>query len=53
MVKTPVDLEDLPALLFAVFQKLLAFDFFEMDTETGRLRELSDEFGEQARRRFL
>ncbi len=53
VVKTPVDLDELPAPLSAVFQKLLAFDFFEMDTETGRLREFSEEFGEQARRQFL
>jgi serine/threonine protein kinase len=53
VVKTPVDVQVLPPSLSGVFQQLLGFDFYEQDPQTGKLHEFSEEFGEQARRRFL
>jgi hypothetical protein len=53
VVKTPVDQRELPPSLTGLFNELLDYEFFEIDNQTGRLRELSEEFGEKARRQFL
>jgi serine/threonine protein kinase len=53
VVKTPVDQRELPPHLAGLFKQLLDHDFFEIDPATGRLREFSEEFGEDARRVFL
>ncbi len=53
VIKTPVDKHDLPPRLAGLFQQLLDYEFFEIDPGTGRLREFSEEFGEEARRVFL
>jgi hypothetical protein len=53
VVKTPVDQRDLPPHLAAMFGQLLDYDFYEIDSATGRLREFSEEFGDDARRIFL
>lgn len=49
VVKTPVPLERHPRPL----QPLLGYDFFVVDPQTGRPRELSQLFGAEAERQFL
>jgi len=49
VVKTPVPLERHPRQL----QPLLGYDFFVVDPQTGRPRELSQLFGPEAERQFL
>jgi hypothetical protein len=49
VVKTPVPLERHPREL----QPLLGYDFFVVDPQTGRPRELSHLFGPDAERQFL
>jgi hypothetical protein len=48
VMKTPVPRDsDLPEL-----ESLLGYEFFEIDPETGRIRELDEIFGESAQREF-
>ena len=49
VVKTPVPLERHPRRL----QPLLGYEFFVVDPQTGRPRELSQLFGPEAERQFL
>src|SRR5262245_15979239 len=53
VVKTPVDQRELPPHLAELFRQLLDYEFYDIDPTTGRLREFSEEFGEEARRVFL
>jgi serine/threonine protein kinase len=53
VIKTPVDPKEMPATLSGVFQSLMGFEFFEVDAQSGRLREYSEEFGDESRRVFL
>ncbi len=52
VVKTPLESSDLPPPLQNVLQQLMAFEFFERDSDTGRLREFDETFGEAARQRY-
>jgi serine/threonine protein kinase len=52
VVKTPVNDRDLPPKLDELFAQLMAFEFYERDAETGRLREFDEAFGEDARARY-
>jgi serine/threonine protein kinase len=52
VVKTPVNDRDLPPTLDELFAQLMAFEFYERDPETGRLREFDEAFGEEARARY-
>jgi hypothetical protein len=49
VVKTPIPREQHPAEL----APLLGYEFFQVEPETGRPRELSLDFGPEAERRFL
>ena len=49
LLKTPVPPENTPALL----QGLLGYEFFKVDPESGRVRELDEVFGPEAHRQFL
>ncbi len=53
VLKTPVDQRELPPHLAGMFKLLLDYQFYEVDPMSGRLREFSEEFGEDARRSFL
>lgn len=53
VIKTPVPTEDYPENLINLFNSLLGYEFFEMDAETGRLREYDEELGIDAKRRYL
>jgi hypothetical protein len=48
VLKTPVPLEQHPPEL----QSLLGYEFFKVDPETGRVRELDEIFGPEAQRDF-
>lgn len=48
VLKTPVPLEQHPPEL----QPLLGYEFFKVDPETGRIRELDEIFGPEAQREF-
>src|SRR4051812_40541207 len=53
VVKTPVTPQEIPPQLAELFSRLLGFEFYELDSETGRLREYDETFGVVARQRFL
>jgi len=36
-----------------VFERVLGFEFFEVDSDTGRIREYNEEFGREAKRNYL
>ena len=51
VVKTPVD-ED-GGSVHKLFKSLLGFEFFDVDSDTGRVREYNEEFGHEAKRNYL
>ena len=53
IVKTPVPPEELPANLVQIFSRILGFEFFDIDSETGRIREYDESFGSEAKQRFF
>lgn len=53
VVKTPVAASDVPAQLLTLFSSILGFDFFEIDPASGRPREFSEEFGQEAKRHYF
>jgi len=52
VVKTPVEVEELPPDLRSVYIGLVPYEFFERDPQTGRLREFDVAFGDTALQRF-
>ena len=46
VIKTPVDADDLPPDLRALYTGLVPYEFFERDPVSGRLREFDEAFGE-------
>jgi hypothetical protein len=50
VVKTPVPSAEYPVSLFEIFNSQLGFEFFEIDQESGRAREFSEELGEEPKR---
>jgi serine/threonine protein kinase len=52
VVKTPVDTDELPHDLRALYTGLVPYEFFERDPQTGRLREFDEAFGNTALQRF-
>jgi serine/threonine protein kinase len=52
VVKTPVDTDELPPDLRALYTGLVPYEFFERDPQTGRLREFDEAFGNTALQRF-
>jgi serine/threonine protein kinase len=52
VVKTPVEARELPADVAPLLGRLRSFDFFELDSETGRLREFDEALGELWRQRY-
>jgi serine/threonine protein kinase len=52
VMKTPIDEGDLPPQIDEVLRRLIGFEFYERDPETGRFREFDETFGEQARQRY-
>lgn len=52
VIKTPVANDDLPADLRALYTRLVPYEFFERDPQSGRLREFDEAFGNTALQRF-
>lgn len=52
VVKTPVDVDDLPTAIRPLYAELAPYEFFERDPESGRLRVFDETFGDTATRRF-
>ncbi len=52
VLKTPIDDGALPPHVDDVLRRLVPFEFYERDPETGRFREFDETFGEQARQRY-
>ena len=52
VIKTPVDADDLPPDLRALYTGLVPYEFFERDAVSGRLREFDEAFGGIAIQRF-
>ena len=52
VIKTPVDADELPPDLRALYTGLVPYEFFERDPQTGRLREFDEAFGNTALQRF-
>ena len=52
VVKSPVEPHELPTELAPLFAELAAYEFFERDPDSGRLREFDEAFGEMSRQRF-
>lgn len=53
VVKTPVEMRDMPAPMAEIFARLADFNFFELDPITGRVREFDESFGAVAKQRFF
>jgi hypothetical protein len=53
VVKTPFAAQDVPPSLVELFNSVLGFDFFEVDPASGRPREFSEEYGQEARRKYF
>jgi hypothetical protein len=53
VVKTPVEMRDMPAPLSEILPRLADFNFFELDPVTGRVREFDESFGPVAKQRFF
>ena len=53
VVKTPVSPQEMPPPLADLFSRLLGFEFYDVDPETGRLREYDEAFGAAAKQRFF
>jgi serine/threonine protein kinase len=53
VVKTPVEMREMPAPLSEIFARLADFNFFELDAATGRVREFDEGFGPVAKQRFF
>ena len=53
VIKTPIDPRDIPEQLPPVLQSIIGFEFFDFDSDTGRLSEYDETFGEQARRNYF
>lgn len=53
VVKTPVDGDETGSTAYQLFNSLLGFEFYDVDQDTGRVREYNEEFGHEAKRNYL
>jgi len=53
VVKTVISAEEMPPPLGDIFGPLFGFEFFELDPETGRVREFDETFGPVLKQRFF
>ena len=52
VLKTPIASDEIPGNVSDLFARLFAFEFFEQDAVTGRIREFDEAFGELLKQRF-
>lgn len=53
VLKTAVAEEQMPPQMANIFSPLFGFEFFETDTESGRIREFDETFGPALKQRFF
>lgn len=53
VLKTAISTEEIPSPLAEIFLPLFGFEFFELDSETGRVREFDETFGPLLKQRFF
>ena len=53
VLKTAVAQQQMPPQLLDIFSPLFGFEFFELDPETGRVREFDETFGPVLKQRFF
>jgi serine/threonine protein kinase len=53
VLKTAIAAEEIPPPLSDIFSPLFGFEFFELDAETGRVREFDETFGPLLKQRFF
>lgn len=53
VLKTAVSKQQMPPQLTDIFSPLFGFEFFELDSETGRVREFDETFGPALKQRFF
>jgi serine/threonine protein kinase len=53
VLKTAVSDQQIPRSLLDIFSPLFGFEFFELDAETGRVREFDETFGPVLKQRFF
>jgi len=53
VLKTAVSEQQMPGTLLDIFSPLFGFEFFELDAETGRVREFDESFGPVLKQRFF
>ena len=53
VLKTAVSEQQMPRPLLDIFSPLFGFEFFELDAETGRVREFDETFGPVLKQRFF
>jgi serine/threonine protein kinase len=53
VLKTAVSDQQMPRQLLDIFSPLFGFEFFELDAETGRVREFDETFGPVLKQRFF
>jgi protein kinase-like protein/uncharacterized protein DUF4062 len=53
VVKTAISAQEMPPSLADIFSPLFGFEFFELDPETGRVREFDETFGPALKQRFF
>ena len=53
VLKTAVSEQQMPRPLVDIFSPLFGFEFFELDAETGRVREFDETFGPALKQRFF
>ncbi len=53
VLKTAIAVEEIPPPLDDIFSPLFGFEFFELDSETGRVREFDETFGPLLKQRFF
>jgi len=53
VVRTPVERQQFGPALAPIMARLLSYEFFESDPETGRIREFDESYGLEARQRYF
>ncbi len=53
VLKTSISEQQMPKQLLDIFSPLFGFEFFELDPDTGRVREFDETFGPALKQRFF
>ena len=53
VIKTPFDTIDVPNEIQSVFASILGFEFFDVDSDTGKFKEYNTTFGAEAKHNYF